>query len=137
MWKGLVHIRESVNNLGKGKLLYNVIAVYLITVQIKTSAKFVSHYNLLAVFCYPDHFFSASLKIQLLTLKQLVDQIACSYLQCSELFKDMECTLLPTIGKYYYICYTNLFLYVENLLLFTGTLTITTRFNYYGYFSFI
>ena len=48
MWRGLVHIRESEIHLGTGELLYNVIAVYIITVQIKTSAKFVSNYNLLA-----------------------------------------------------------------------------------------
>ena len=44
-------------------MLYNVIAVYIITVLIKTSVKFESHYNLLAVSCYLDHFFPASFKI--------------------------------------------------------------------------
>ena len=40
----------------------------------------------------------------------------------------MECTLLPTMGNYYYYYYyyTILFLYVENSLLFKGTLTVTT-----------
>ena len=36
---------------------------------IKTSAKFVSIYNLLEVFCYLDHFFSESFKIQVLTFE--------------------------------------------------------------------
>ena len=49
MWKALVHIRESEAYLSMGELLYNVIAVYIITVLIKTRAKFESHYNLLAV----------------------------------------------------------------------------------------
>ena len=49
----------------KRKLLYNVIAVYVITVLIiiKTSAKFESHYNLLPISCYLDHLFATSLKI--------------------------------------------------------------------------
>ena len=34
----------------------------------------------------------------------------------------MECTLLPTKGNYYY--YIILLLYVENVLLFSGTLAI-------------
>ena len=38
-----------------GELLYNVIAVYISTVLIKTSPKFESHYNLLTVSCYLDH----------------------------------------------------------------------------------
>ena len=52
MWKGLVHIRESEIYLGTGELLYNVIAVYIITLLIQTSAIFLSHYHLLAVSCY-------------------------------------------------------------------------------------
>ena len=52
-----------------GELLYNVIAVYLITVLIKTSAKFKSHYNLFAVSCYLDHLFSVSCKIQVLAFE--------------------------------------------------------------------
>ena len=64
MWKCLFYIRESEVYLSMGELLYNVIAVYIITVLIKTSVKFESHYNLLAVSCYLDHFFSASFKIK-------------------------------------------------------------------------
>ena len=63
MWKCLFYIRESEVYLSTGELLYNVIAVYIITVLIETSVKFQSHHNLLAVSCYLDHFFSASLKI--------------------------------------------------------------------------
>ena len=44
--------------------IINVIAVYIITVLIRTSAKFESHYNISAVSCYLDHFFSESFKIQ-------------------------------------------------------------------------
>ena len=50
MWKRLVHIRESEVYLNTGEKLYNVIAVYIITVLIKTSAKFESHYSLSASF---------------------------------------------------------------------------------------
>ena len=57
MWKCLFYIRESEVYLSTGELLYNVIAVYIITVLIKTSVKFESHYNLLAVSRYLDHFF--------------------------------------------------------------------------------
>ena len=58
MWKCLFYIRESEVYLNTGELLYNVITVYIITVLIKTSVKFESsHYNLLAVSCYLDHFF--------------------------------------------------------------------------------
>ena len=67
--EGLVHIRESEIYLNTGELLYNVITVYIITVLFKTSEKFVSHYNLLAVSSYVDHFFSASFKIQVLTFE--------------------------------------------------------------------
>ena len=49
MWKCLFYIRESEVYLSTGELLYNVIAVYIITVVIKTSVKFKSQYNLLAV----------------------------------------------------------------------------------------
>ena len=77
-----------------------MIAVYTITVLIKTSAKFESHYNLLAVSCYLGHLFSASFQIQVPVL--YIGHIACSYLHCSKPFKDMECTLLPTICNYYY-----------------------------------
>ena len=52
MWKCLFYIRESEVYLSTGELLYNVIAVYIITVLIKTSVKFESYYNLLAVSCY-------------------------------------------------------------------------------------
>ena len=52
-----MHIRESEIYLGTGELLYNVIAVYIITVLMKTSEKIVSHYNLIAVSCYLDRFF--------------------------------------------------------------------------------
>ena len=62
MWKGLVHIRESEVYLNMGELLYNIIAVYIITVLITTSAELESHNNLLVVSCYLDHFFSASFK---------------------------------------------------------------------------
>ena len=50
-----------------GELLYNVIAVYIISVLIQISAKFVSYYNLVAVSRYLYHFFSASFKMQVLT----------------------------------------------------------------------
>ena len=53
----MLYIRESEVYLSTGELLYNVIAVYIITVLIKTSVQFESHYNLLAVSCYLDHFF--------------------------------------------------------------------------------
>ena len=56
MWKCLFYIRESEVYLSTGELLYNVIAVYIITVLIKTSVKFESHYNLLAVSCYLSKF---------------------------------------------------------------------------------
>ena len=49
--ESLVHIRESEIYLGTGELLYNVIAVYIITLLIKPSAKCVSHYHILAVSC--------------------------------------------------------------------------------------
>ena len=39
-------------------------SIYIITVLIKTSAKFESHYSLLAVSHYLDHFFSASFNFQ-------------------------------------------------------------------------
>ena len=110
--KAWVHIRESEVYLNMGELLYNVIAVYIITVLIKISAKLESHYNLLAVSRYLYHFFSVS-KFMYTRLKQYVDYIACSYLHCSKLFQDMECILLPTICNYYYYS-TILFLYVEN-----------------------
>ena len=64
MWKGLFHIRESEVYLSTGEQLYNVMAVYIITVLIKTSVKFESHYNLLAVSWYLNHYLSASFKIQ-------------------------------------------------------------------------
>ena len=89
MCKDLVHIRENEVYLNMGELLYNVIAVYIITVLIRISAKFESHYNLLAV--------------------------SRSYLHCSILFKDMECILLPMICNYYYYYYI-LFLYEINYL---------------------
>ena len=101
MWKGLVHIRESEVYLNMGELLCNVIAVYIITMLIKISAKFESHYNLLAVSRYIDQFFSVISKFRYSRLKQYVDLIACSYLHCSKLFKDMECILLPTIWNFY------------------------------------
>ena len=59
----LFYIRESEVYLSTGELLYNAMAVYIITVLIKTSVKFESHYNLLAVSCYFDHYFSASFTI--------------------------------------------------------------------------
>ena len=59
MWKSLVHIRESNVYLITREQLYNVIAVYIITVLIRSSAKFESHYSLLAVSSYFDHFFLA------------------------------------------------------------------------------
>ena len=57
------HIRESEVHLSTGELLYNVIAVYVITVLIKTSAELESHYNLLVISCYLAHFFSASFRV--------------------------------------------------------------------------
>ena len=60
VWKGLFHIRESEAYLSMVELLYNVIAVYIIAVLTKTSVKFESHYNLLAISWY----LSASFKIQ-------------------------------------------------------------------------
>ena len=48
MWKGFVHIRESEVYLRAEEQLYDVIAVYNTTVLIRTSAKFESHYNLIA-----------------------------------------------------------------------------------------
>ena len=76
-----------------------MIAVHIIPVLIKISAKFESPYDLLVVYCYVDHFFSTSFKIQVLAFEAVhVDHIACSYLHSSKLFKDIhECTLLPTI----------------------------------------
>ena len=74
--KGLVHIRESEIYLGKGQLLYNVIAVYIITVLIKTSAKCVSHYNLLAISFQIISSQQVS-KFRYSRLKQYVDQIIC------------------------------------------------------------
>ena len=59
----LVLYSRSEVYLSTGDLLYNVIAVYIINVLIKTSLKFEYHYNLLALSCYLDHFFSASFKI--------------------------------------------------------------------------
>ena len=126
MWKGLAHIRESEVYLSMGELLYNVIAVYTITVLIRISATFKSHYNLLAVSRYLSAIFSQKVsKFRYSRLKQYVDHIAFSYLHCSKLFKDTECILLPTICNYY-CYYIILFLYVENGLLFTGSLAITT-----------
>ena len=61
MWKSFVHIRESDVYLSTREQLYNVIAVYIITVLIKTS--------LLAVSSYLDHFFLASFKIQVLAFE--------------------------------------------------------------------
>ena len=69
MWKSFVHIRESDVYLRTREQLYTVIAVYIITVLIKTSAKFESHYSLLAVSSYLDHFFLASFKIQVLAFE--------------------------------------------------------------------
>ena len=69
VWKCLVHIRESEVYLNMRELLYNVIAVYIITVLIKISAKFESHYNLLAVSRYLNNIFSASFKIKVLAFK--------------------------------------------------------------------
>ena len=94
------HIRESEVYLSTEELLYNVIAVYIITVLIKTSAELESHYNLLVVSCYLDHFSKQVPNFRYSRLKQYVDNIACSYLHCSKLFKDIECTLLPTICNY-------------------------------------
>ena len=69
MLKSSVHIQESEVYLSTREELYNVIAVYIITVLIKTSAKFESHCSLSAVSCYLDHFFSASFKIQVLAFE--------------------------------------------------------------------
>ena len=126
MWKGLAHIRESEVYLNMRELLYNVIAIYNITVLIRISASFGSHYNLLTVSRYLSTILSQQVsKFRYSRLKQYVDHIAFSYLHCFKLFKDMECILLPTICNYYYY-YTFLFLYVENCLLFIGSLAITT-----------
>ena len=57
MWKGLVHIREREFYLSTGELLYCSRPLYFITELINTSAKFESHYNILTVSCYLDHFF--------------------------------------------------------------------------------
>ena len=75
----------------KRELLDNVIAVYIITVLIiiKTSAKFESHYNLLAVSCYLDHLFSASFKMQVLAF----EAVYCSY--CLFIF-----TLFQTVQRH-------------------------------------
>ena len=62
MWKCLFYIRESDVYVSTGELLYNVIAAYIITVLLKTSVKFESHYNLLAVSCYVDQFFLSKLQ---------------------------------------------------------------------------
>ena len=113
MWKGLVHIRESEAYLSMEELLYNVIAVYIITVLIKTRAKFESHYTLLAV---SRPFFSRQvLKFRYSRLNKFVDHIACSYLHCSKLFKDIKGrpTLPPTICNYYY--YTIFFLCTRSI----------------------
>ena len=48
----LIHIRESEVYLNMRELLYTVIAIYIITVLIKISAKFESHNNLSAVSRY-------------------------------------------------------------------------------------
>ena len=103
------HIQESEVYISTGELLYIVIAVYIITVLIKTIAGLESHYNLLVVSCYLDQAQQVS-NIIYSRLKQYDDHIACSYLHV--LFKDIECTLLPTICNYYY--HTILFLCVEN-----------------------
>ena len=58
-----MHIRESEIYLIAGELLYNVIAVCIITVLIKTSAELESHYNLLVVSSYLDHFFLRNFQI--------------------------------------------------------------------------
>ena len=57
MWKGLVHIREREFYLSTGELLYCSRPLYFTTELINTSVKFASHYNLLTVSCYLDHFF--------------------------------------------------------------------------------
>ena len=54
----MVHIRKNEVYLSTEDLSYNVIAVYIITLQIKTSAKFESHHNLLAVSRYLSTIFS-------------------------------------------------------------------------------
>ena len=85
MWIGLAHIRESQVYLSMGELLYNVIAVYIITVLIRISATFKSHYNLLAVYRYLSVIFSQQVsKFRYSRLKQYVDHIAFSYLHCSK-----------------------------------------------------
>ena len=85
------HIRESEVYLSTRELLYNVIAVYIITVLIKTSAELESHYNLLVVSCYLDHFF----KFQVLPFETVYYHIACSYLHCSNCSKtwSVHCCL--------------------------------------------
>ena len=67
------HIRESEVYLSTGELLYNIIAVYIITVLIKTSAELESHYNLLGVGlpCLSRPFFLASFKYQVLAFESV------------------------------------------------------------------
>ena len=63
-----------------GELLYNVIAVYIIIVLIRISAKFEAHYNLLAVSRYISTIFSQQVSISRYSrLKQYVDLIGCSF----------------------------------------------------------
>ena len=101
MWKGLVHIRESEAYLSMGELLYNVIAVYIITVQIKPHAKFESHYNLLAVYYYLDHFLLSKFQNSGTLVWSSMLIILLVHIHCSKLFKRMKCTLLPLICNYY------------------------------------
>ena len=111
------HIRKSKLYLRTGELLYNVIAVYIITVLIKTSAELEFHYNLLVVLILLSRPFFLS-KFQISDTRvwssMLIILLVHIYIvpNCSK-------TLLPTICNYYYY-YTILFLYVEYWLLFTG-----------------
>ena len=97
MWKGLVHIRESEVYLNVGELLYNVIAVYIITVLVKISAKFESHYNLLAVSRYLSTIFPQQISIfKYSRLKHLIQLLL--YVFFIHSFIQVE-IMLATLGS--------------------------------------
>ena len=93
----MVHIRESEVYLNVGELLYNVIAVYIITVLVKISAKFESHYNLLAVSRYLSTIFPQQISIfKYSRLKHLIQLLL--YVFFIHSFIQVE-IMLATLGS--------------------------------------
>ena len=130
------HIRESEVYLSTGELLYNVIAVYIIIVLIKTSAELESHYNLLVLSCYLDHFFLSKFQISgtrvwSSTLIILL-VVFCLFIFLFQTDRrhgvyiaayDMQLLLLLLLYYLVSMCRK----------LFTGNLAITTWSTFYGY----